>query len=58
MNVVAAIRFYIKKMTEESGAGMKILLLDQETVKFFFNSTFKFNYLSEILIKIRKVSLV
>lgn len=31
MNVVAAVRFYIKKMTEESGAGMKILLLDQET---------------------------
>lgn len=34
MNVVAAVRFYIKKMTEESGAGMKILLLDQETVTF------------------------
>ncbi len=32
MNVVNAIRFYINKMTEESGAGMKILLLDQDTV--------------------------
>ena len=35
MNVVAAIRFYIKKMTDESGAGMKILLMDQETVWTF-----------------------
>jgi hypothetical protein len=32
MNVVAAIRNYVKKMTDESGSGMKILLLDQETV--------------------------
>ena len=37
MNVVAAVRFYIKKFTEESGAGMKILLLDQETVGLFEN---------------------
>ena len=34
MNVVNAIRFYIKKMTDESGSGMKILLLDQDTVNF------------------------
>ncbi len=32
MNVVSAIRFYINKMTEDSGTGMKILLMDQETV--------------------------
>ncbi len=32
MNLINAVRFYIKKMTDESGAGMKILLLDQETV--------------------------
>jgi hypothetical protein len=44
MNVVAAIRFYIKKMTDESGAGMKILLLDQETVNIFCNFIPKFNY--------------
>ena len=36
MNVVNSIRFYIKKMTEESGTGMKILLLDQETVSLLF----------------------
>ena len=32
MNVVTAIRFYINRMVEESGSGMKILLMDQETV--------------------------
>jgi hypothetical protein len=32
MNLINAVRFYIKKMTDESGSGMKILLLDQETV--------------------------
>jgi hypothetical protein len=32
MNLVAAVRFYIKKMTDESGSGMKILLMDQDTV--------------------------
>lgn len=31
MNVVQAIRFYINKMIDESGSGMKILLMDQET---------------------------
>lgn len=31
MNVVASIRYYINKMTDESGSGMKILLMDQET---------------------------
>lgn len=44
MNVVNSIRFYIKKMTEESGHGMKILLLDQETVslKYSFNKSIDF----------------
>ena len=46
MNVVAAIRFYIKKMTDESCAGMKILLLDQETVCFYFSiRTVEFHFL-------------
>lgn len=35
MNVVTAIRFYINKMVEEAGSGMKILLMDQETVDFY-----------------------
>ncbi|XP_049838142.1 vacuolar protein sorting-associated protein 45 [Schistocerca gregaria] len=31
MNVVAAVRLYITRMTEESGPGMKILLMDKHT---------------------------
>lgn len=39
MNVINAVRFYVRKFTEESGAGMKILLLDNETVcKFLFKN--------------------
>ena len=36
MNLVQAIRFYIKKMTDEIGSGMKKLLLDQDTVLIKF----------------------
>lgn len=32
MNVVTALKFYITKMTEDSGPGMKILLMDKQTV--------------------------
>lgn len=32
MNVINAVRFYIKKMCDESGPGMKVLLMDPETV--------------------------
>lgn len=32
MNVITAIKMYINKMTNESGPGMKILLMDKETV--------------------------
>ncbi|PSN40961.1 Vacuolar protein sorting-associated protein 45 [Blattella germanica] len=31
MNVVAAVKMYITKMTEESGPGMKVLLMDKQT---------------------------
>lgn len=33
MNVVAALKLYFKKMTEDSGPGMKVLLMDKQTVK-------------------------
>ena len=36
MNLVQAIRFYIKKMTDEIGSGVKIFLLDQDTVLIKF----------------------
>ncbi len=32
MNLVVAIKNYISKMTEDSGPGMKVLLMDKETV--------------------------
>jgi vacuolar protein sorting-associated protein 45 len=32
MNVVAAVKLYITRMAEESGPGMKVLLMDKETV--------------------------
>ena len=32
MDVVLAIKRYISRMIEESGAGMKVLMMDKETV--------------------------
>lgn len=32
MNVIKAVQLYVDKMVEEAGPGMKILLLDKETV--------------------------
>lgn len=32
MNVIQAVKQYISKMIEESGPGMKVLLMDKETV--------------------------
>ena len=32
MNVLLAVRMYISKMIQESGPGMKVLLMDRETV--------------------------
>lgn len=34
MNVIKAVQLYIDKMIEEAGSGMKILLMDQDTVSF------------------------
>lgn len=33
MNVIQAVKLYITKMTEESGPGMKVILMDKETVR-------------------------
>jgi len=33
MNVVLAVKQYISKMIDESGPGMKVLLMDRETVR-------------------------
>jgi hypothetical protein len=32
MNVVAAVKMYVTRMAEESGPGMKVLLMDKQTV--------------------------
>lgn len=34
MDVITAVKLYINKMTTESGPGMKILLMDKDTVSF------------------------
>lgn len=34
MNVILAIQHYVDKMVEEAGPGMKILLMDRETVSW------------------------
>ena len=41
MNVLLAVRMYISKMIQDSGPGMKVLLMDKETVNMlnFFYST-------------------
>lgn len=32
MDVIAAVKFYVNRMVEEVGVGMKVLLMDKETV--------------------------
>ncbi len=36
MNVILAVKQYISKMIEDSGPGMKVLLMDKETVSGCF----------------------
>lgn len=33
MNVTLAVKHYVTKMIESSGAGMKVLLMDRDTVR-------------------------
>jgi len=35
MNLISGIKLYIEKMCTESGPGMKIILLDKETVRIY-----------------------
>lgn len=34
MNVIQAVKLYVSKMIEDSGPGMKVLLMDKETISF------------------------
>lgn len=49
MNVVAAVKMYITRMAEESGPGMKVLLMDKQTVSLWI---MKFSP-SEVAIMVR-----
>lgn len=37
MNVLLAVKMYIGKMLQDSGPGMKVLLMDRETVSVVWN---------------------
>ena len=37
MNVLLGVRMYISKMIKDSGPGMKVLLMDKETVTILIN---------------------
>lgn len=49
MDVITAVKLYINKMTSESGPGMKILLMDKDTVGTF---DFLIFYRASVLIRI------
>lgn len=59
MNVIQAVKMYITKMTEESGPGMKLLLMDKYTVRIISPLWFYFlnlrNILAEYQISIGRV---
>lgn len=38
--MIAAVKLYVNKMTNESGPGMKILLMDKDTVELFWICSF------------------
>lgn len=39
MNVIKAVQLYLEKIVDESGPGMKVLLMDRETVSAIFEET-------------------
>ena len=44
MNVVLAVKQYLSKMIEDSGPGMKVLLMDKDTVNSILQNSFDFCY--------------
>lgn len=50
MNVIQAVKLYITKMTEESGPGMKVIVMDKETVSEFPKLIFFAHSFSHILV--------
>jgi hypothetical protein len=52
MNVIKAIQLYIDKMIEEAGPGMKILLMDRETVRRTAKICFVIDFFTPIFLSI------
>jgi hypothetical protein len=53
MNVIKAIQLYIDKMIEEAGPGMKILLMDRETVRKSTKICFVIDFFARFSVKFR-----
>lgn len=46
MDVIVAIKQYITKMIDDAGPGMKVLLMDKETVRVFYNIVIKTDHVN------------
>lgn len=51
MNVITAVKLYINKMTDESGPGMKIILMDKDTVRNTQNTIQQQNLIKHIFFR-------
>lgn len=52
MNVIKAIQLYIDKMIEETGPGMKVLLMDRETVRKIMEICFVIDFFQPLLLSL------
>ena len=48
MDVVQGVKQYITRMIKESGAGMKVLLMDKQTVSHVLITSCQLNYPSQL----------
>lgn len=51
MDVIAAVKFYVNRMVEEVGVGMKVLLMDKETVSHIVVCHLLIKYVCHLLIE-------
>lgn len=47
MDIIKAVQLYLDKIVAECGPGMKVLLMDKETVRFYLN-TYNTTYVSHL----------
>lgn len=50
MDVIAAVKFYVNRMVEDVGVGMKVLLMDKETVSHIVACHLLIKYVCHLLI--------